>query len=70
VFDVSRSGAKLVPVEGLEAGGAVVLRFEDGHEIPINVKWVRGNEAGVALPPGSINAARLEKLKQRAAQAA
>ncbi|MCW2275627.1 methyl-accepting chemotaxis protein [Rhodoblastus acidophilus] len=63
VFDVSRSGAKLSPVDGLVAGGSAILRFADGHEVPITVKWIHDNQAGVALPPGAINAAVLEKLR-------
>jgi hypothetical protein len=63
LFDVSRSGAKLSPVDGLEAGGSAILRFADGHEVSVTVKWIRDDQAGVALPPGAINADRLEKLR-------
>ena len=48
----------------LTVGGAAVLRFMDGHEVPATVKWVHDNQAGVALPPGSVNAALLDKLRK------
>ncbi|MCW2284760.1 methyl-accepting chemotaxis protein [Rhodoblastus acidophilus] len=64
VFDVSRSGAKLSPSEGLQAGDSAVLRFADGHEVNITVRWVHDNQAGVALSPGAINEAVLEKLRR------
>jgi hypothetical protein len=64
LFDVSRSGAKLSPVEGIEAGASATLRFADGHEVPASVKWVHDNQAGVALPPGSVNAALLDRLRK------
>jgi len=64
LFDVSRSGAKVSPVDGLDAGGTAMLRFTDGHEVLATVKWIRGDQAGVSLPPGSINAARLEQLQR------
>jgi hypothetical protein len=64
LFDVSRSGAKIAPVQGVEVGGSIVLRFMDGHEVPATVKWIRDNQAGVALPPGAVNAALLDKLRK------
>ena len=70
LFDVSRSGAKVAPVGGLSVGGSTVLRFEDGHEVSATVKWVNNGEAGLALPPGTVNPALLDKLRKLKPQAA
>jgi methyl-accepting chemotaxis protein len=64
LFDVSRSGAKIAPVRGVGVGGTAALRFLDGREVPATVKWIRDDQAGVALPPGAVNAALLEKLRK------
>jgi len=64
LFDVSRSGAKVAPVGDLTVGGSAVLRFMDGHEVQAIVKWIHDDQAGVALAPGSMNAALLDKLRK------
>jgi hypothetical protein len=70
LFDVSRSGARIAPVDGIDTGGAATLRFDDGHEITATVKWVRENEAGLALSPGAMSAALLDKLRRDSQRAA
>ncbi|PPQ32217.1 hypothetical protein CCR94_06500 [Rhodoblastus sphagnicola] len=63
LFDVSRSGAKVSPIGGIEIGDATILRFANGQEVSASVRWIHNDQAGVALPPGSVNAALLEKLR-------
>jgi methyl-accepting chemotaxis protein len=70
LYDVSRSGAKVAPISGADVGSGIVLRFGQDHEVPATVKWVNHGEAGLSLPPGSVNAALLEKLRKRKARAA
>ncbi len=70
LYDVSRSGARVAPAEGLDVGHDATLRFSDGHEIHATVKWVRDGEAGLALSPGAVSKGLLEKLKAGEARAA
>jgi hypothetical protein len=67
LFDVSRSGAKFSPAAGLVVGGSVLLRLAGGQEIAGKVKWIADGHAGVALPPGVLNSAVLERLRARPA---
>jgi methyl-accepting chemotaxis protein len=65
--DISRSGAKISPVRGIEVGGSAILRLAGGQEFSVHVKWINNDLAGVALPPGALNKAMLETLRARPA---
>lgn len=52
VLDVSSGGFRLEVEESPRIGEHVTLRDERGHEIPAQIRWALGNEAGgVFLAP-------------------
>ncbi len=69
LIDVSRAGARMGRVPGLEDGGAVALLLADGVEIDGIVRWLSESEAGLALPPGALSQNMLNKLTARTAAA-
>jgi methyl-accepting chemotaxis protein len=69
LIDVSRAGARMAKVPGLENGGAVAILLADGVEIEGIVRWLSEAEAGLALPPGALGQDMLNKLAARPAAA-
>ena len=66
LIDVSRAGARIATVPGLNDGGSVEILFPGGLAIDGLVRWLNESEAGVALPPGALSGTMLAKLTSRA----